>query len=55
MFSIPDAHDVLPNNRNHGLNPSELLANMILRCYSRCVIRVVVRHNKPNEPEASTR
>ena len=32
MFSIPAAEDVLPNNRNHGLKPSEDFFKYILRC-----------------------
>ena len=32
MFSIPAAEDVLPNNKNHGLKPSEDFFKYILRC-----------------------
>lgn len=34
IFSIPDAEDKLPSNKNHGLKPSDDLASIILRCYT---------------------
>ena len=33
MLSIPEADEVLPKRRNHGLKPSEDLDEMILQCY----------------------
>ena len=33
IFSIADADDVLPKRRNHGLKPSDDLAEMIRQCY----------------------
>ena len=32
MLSIPEAEDVLPSSKNHGLNPSDDLAEIILQC-----------------------
>ena len=32
MFSMAEADDVLPKSRNHGLKPSEDLAEMIRQC-----------------------
>lgn len=31
MFNTPDAADVLPSKRNHGLNPSDDFAAIILQ------------------------
>ena len=36
MLSIPDAEEVLPSRRNHGLKPSEDPALMIRRCCRYC-------------------
>ena len=30
MLSMPEAEDVLPSSKNHGLNPSDDLAEIIL-------------------------
>ena len=39
IFSIPDAEDKLPNNKNHGLKPSDEFASIILRCYTCLSVR----------------
>lgn len=36
MLSIPDAEEVLPRRRNHGLKPSDEPALMMRRCYGEC-------------------
>lgn len=33
MFNIPAADDVLPSNKNHGLNPSDDPLLMMRKCY----------------------
>ena len=32
IFSMAEAEDVLPSNRNHGLKPSEDFAEIIRQC-----------------------
>lgn len=36
MLSIPDAEEVLPSRRNHGLKPSDEPALIMRKCYKEC-------------------